>query len=184
MSNLHQRPITPPEAAKEKDPTPAPLLKRQAPTAPSKPPLSWGFKLLYAVVALSTLAYFSPRHDSNIFGTYAVCAGKRKGIFTVDEQNTQVDCMLVEGPFVRDTGSLRAFSPPVPSYARGVHSSKPLQMISVQDGRRQVENLSPFATSPQALSLCQASVVRPPPSTPSLANVLHRFALPYPGVWC
>lgn len=156
MSKLHQRPITPPEAAKEKDPTPAPLLKRQAPTAPSKPPLSWGFKLLYAVVALSTLAYFSPRHDSNIFGTYAVCAGKRKGIFTVDEHNTQVDCMLVEGPYIRDTGSLRALFPAAPSYARGVYSSKPLQMISVQDGRKQVENRSLFATSPQSLSLSQA----------------------------
>lgn len=104
MSNLHHRPITPPEAAKEKDS--APLLKKQAPTAPPKPPLSWRFKLLYAVVALSTLAYLSPRDDSNFSRTYAVCAGKRKGIFTVDEQNTQVDCMLVEGPYVRDTGSL------------------------------------------------------------------------------
>lgn len=125
MSNLHHRPITPPEAAKEKDS--APLLKKQAPTAPPKPPPSWRFKLLYAVVALSTLAYLSPRDDSNFSRTYAVCAGKRKGIFTVDEQNTQVDCMLVEGPYVRDTGSLRALSPAVPSYACDVYSSKPLR---------------------------------------------------------
>jgi len=127
MSNLHHRPITPPEAAKGEGPPPStPLPKRQAPTAPSKP-LSWGYKLVYAAVALSTLAYFSPRDDSNISGMYAVCAGKRKGIFTVDEQNTQVDCMLVEGPYVRDTGSLRVLSPAAPSYTCGVYSSKPLR---------------------------------------------------------
>lgn len=58
------------------------------------------------------------------------------------------------------------------------------QTISVRDGRKQAENRSPFATSPQALSLSPVSVVRPPPSTPSLANVLHRFALPHPRIRC
>jgi hypothetical protein len=124
MSKLHHRPITPPEAAKEKESPSAPLHKRPAPAAPSKP-LSWGFKLLYVAVALSTLAYLSPRDDSNISGTYAVCAGKRKGIFTVDEQNIQVDCMLVEGPYIRDSGSLRTLSPAALSYACGDDSSKP-----------------------------------------------------------
>ncbi|PPQ71871.1 hypothetical protein CVT24_006887 [Panaeolus cyanescens] len=81
-----------------------------APIAPKKPSSlltmpSWSTRLRYGIVAVALLAYYT-RQPSDY---YAVCSSDgEKAIYTVDANNSVVQCMLVHGPDIVDTGDLES----------------------------------------------------------------------------
>ena len=89
---------------KLKDETPAQL----APA--SVPPLSerrhW--KILMAATVLSFVAYQVTRQETYLPASYALCSSEGTNIYTVDENNTSVECVLIHNSRIVDSGDLGA----------------------------------------------------------------------------
>ena len=68
-------------------------------------PRFWSWKVLLAAIALSYIAFDYSSAPSNLPEAYALCSRGRK-IYTVDSENTLVECILVNGTRVVDSGDL------------------------------------------------------------------------------
>ncbi|KJA23395.1 hypothetical protein HYPSUDRAFT_39875 [Hypholoma sublateritium FD-334 SS-4] len=79
-----------------------------SPTSVPLPPLSrrWYWKILVATIALSFVAYQVTRQEDHVLTTYALCSSGGANIYTVDENNTSVECVLIHNSRIVDTGDL------------------------------------------------------------------------------
>lgn len=62
-----------------------------------------GKKLLYAVIVTTLLSIITNNSENKI---YALCSSKGRQIYTVNEANDILECILISGPHVVATGSL------------------------------------------------------------------------------
>lgn len=63
--------------------------------------------VLMGLLTISCLQFYSPSHfDSCLDTTYALCSPGAPKIYTVDGENTQVECFVVRDAHFVDTGSL------------------------------------------------------------------------------
>lgn len=71
---------------------------------------SWS--LLFAVLSVALGYFLVVRTKSSISGidSYAICSRKPDMVYTVDDKNTQTQCVVVAGSYIVDTGSLGEFS--------------------------------------------------------------------------
>lgn len=85
---------------------------RLAPTSVPVPPPSrrWRWKILAAATALSFVAYQVTHQGNHLLATYALCSSGGTNIYTVDENNTSVECVLIHNSRIVDTGQLGALS--------------------------------------------------------------------------
>ncbi|KZT19709.1 hypothetical protein NEOLEDRAFT_1141709 [Neolentinus lepideus HHB14362 ss-1] len=63
--------------------------------------------LLLSLTLTSIVVVFRPT-SNDLPASYAICSRDGNGIYTVDAQNTRVQCMVVRGATIIDTGSLDA----------------------------------------------------------------------------
>lgn len=80
--------------------------RERAPRRPESHP-DFAFPWLFILVALAVFALsflFKERLDSVVPKTYAVCS-KEGSIYTVDESKPRVECIVVHGSKIIDTGS-------------------------------------------------------------------------------
>ncbi|KAF8813640.1 hypothetical protein BYT27DRAFT_7083829 [Phlegmacium glaucopus] len=65
---------------------------------------------MFFTAALGLLAYFigTTNHISSpsLPETYALCSKQSNGVYTVDQHNSQTQCIVVQGAYIVDTGSL------------------------------------------------------------------------------
>lgn len=112
--SLRQRPVSAESSFSDSSkkgsvqrPSPAP----PAPPAPSKSPRAlW---VLLAALGLSALLFFASNLSSFATGgstdylaPYALCSSEPSKVYTVDAQNTQTQCILVDGGYISKTGTL------------------------------------------------------------------------------
>jgi hypothetical protein len=67
------------------------------------------FIILGVIVALCAYTYLAS-HTAALSNLYALCSRDGSNIYTVDERNSQTQCIVVHGSYIVDTGSLRKFS--------------------------------------------------------------------------
>lgn len=67
--------------------------------------------VLFAVLSIALGYFWVLDRKSSILGsdTYAICSRKGDMVYTVDDKNTQTQCVVVSGSYIVDTGSLRGF---------------------------------------------------------------------------
>ncbi|KAF9474742.1 hypothetical protein BDN70DRAFT_884495 [Pholiota conissans] len=86
----------------------APKHALQSQPPPPRPSRRWYWKLLATAICLSFVAYHvttQPEHVSP--QTYALCSKEGQRIYTVDENNTSVECIVVHGARIADSGDLK-----------------------------------------------------------------------------
>ncbi|CAA7270285.1 unnamed protein product [Cyclocybe aegerita] len=67
---------------------------------------SGSLKILLAAVLLSFVAFYVNMSPKTLPETYALCSKEGKQIYTVDDNDTSVECVLVKGSYVVDSGDL------------------------------------------------------------------------------
>jgi hypothetical protein len=72
---------------------------------------SWNYITLAVAVLLSFVAFNSPWNSRSLPQTYALCSRGGKKVYTVDVENTQVECLLVSGSHIVGSGDLGMSSP-------------------------------------------------------------------------
>jgi hypothetical protein len=88
-----------------------PTSKNAPVPVPPPPSRRWRWKLLAAAVFLSVVAYQLPTQSGrDPSATYALCSQDGNNIYTVDEANTSVECIVVQGSRIVDSGDLGALS--------------------------------------------------------------------------
>ena len=70
--------------------------------------LSQLISVALVAVALSYFAMDQRKDAKGVEGPYALCSTEGKQIYTVDADNSRVECVVVNGAHIVDTGSLRA----------------------------------------------------------------------------
>ncbi|KAF8965645.1 amidohydrolase family-domain-containing protein [Flammula alnicola] len=63
---------------------------------------------MVAALVLSFVAYHLSWHEQGLPETYALCSEEGKKIYTVDEDNASVECLLIQGSRIVDSGDLTA----------------------------------------------------------------------------
>ena len=64
--------------------------------------------LIFLSVAMSAFFWFHTRVPSAAINCYAICSRTGARIYTVDDANPTVQCLVVRDEFIVDTGSLGA----------------------------------------------------------------------------
>jgi hypothetical protein len=59
-----------------------------------------------AIVACLMAINHSSSSTSTLPETYALCSRRPDGVYTVDQHNFQTQCIVVQGPYIVETGSL------------------------------------------------------------------------------
>ena len=69
---------------------------------------SWAVYLAAAsaIVACLMVVKHSPSSTSTLPETYALCSRRPDGVYTVDQHNSQTQCIIVQGAYIVETGSL------------------------------------------------------------------------------
>jgi hypothetical protein len=67
--------------------------------------------LVGAVVVFSAIAFLPRRDSGKLPSSYALCSRSGKGIYTVDANNSQQQCLVVHEEHFVDTGNLSEISP-------------------------------------------------------------------------
>jgi len=67
---------------------------------------TWSWKLLLALIPIFFALYATTRPSKSLPTSYALCSNHAGGIYTVDGNNTRVECIVVDGPYIVNTGSL------------------------------------------------------------------------------
>ncbi len=67
---------------------------------------SWTWKLLLALIPIFFALYATTRPSKSLPASYALCSNHVGRIYTVDANNTQIECIVVDGPYIVNTGSL------------------------------------------------------------------------------
>lgn len=64
--------------------------------------------VVFLTVASGMLAYFmaTKRTTSTLPETYALCSREPNGVYTVDQHNSQTQCIVIQGAYIVETGSL------------------------------------------------------------------------------
>ncbi|KAF8153667.1 hypothetical protein BJ912DRAFT_937591 [Pholiota molesta] len=138
---------------------------------PVPPPSSrsWRWKLLAAAVFLSVVAYQLPTQSGrDPSATYALCSQDGNHIYTVDESNTSVECIVVQGSRIVDSGNLD-------SIQERAESTTGLSSIAVRyapKGSVIIPGISGTTYSPTLRVLLTSFV----------DCRLHRLSLPYPRI--
>ena len=65
------------------------------------------WKIFVAATVLSFVAYQVTRQENHLPATYALCSSEGN-IYTVDENNTPVECVLIHNSRIVDSGELGA----------------------------------------------------------------------------
>jgi hypothetical protein len=65
------------------------------------------FLILVAILVLSIYTYFAFQPSTALSDSYALCSRDGNNIYTVDEKNSQTQCIVVHGSYIVDTGGLR-----------------------------------------------------------------------------
>ncbi|KAG6819678.1 hypothetical protein H0H93_009711 [Arthromyces matolae] len=75
--------------------------------------ISYQLLLATAVLLVAVLAFIDPHFLTNgPPSRYALCSHEGNKIYTVDADNSQVECIVISGSYVADRGSLGIFSLP------------------------------------------------------------------------
>lgn len=75
-------------------------------SAPHSTP--WVYKLLFAV-AVSGYVLIAPQAPKTLPASYALCSREGNKIYTVDETNSQTQCIVIHQSHIVDKGVLREF---------------------------------------------------------------------------
>ena len=73
---------------------------------PERSSLSWTVYLAAASAILACLVAIKHISSSTLPETYALCSRRPDGVFTVDQYNSQTQCIVVQGAYIVETGSL------------------------------------------------------------------------------
>ncbi|KAG6832492.1 hypothetical protein H0H87_001417 [Tephrocybe sp. NHM501043] len=73
-------------------------------TAPSKFPSQ--LVVTAVVLLLSAAIFIDPGSIKTVSNSYALCSTEPLGVYTVDAENSQTQCIVVEGAYIADRGSL------------------------------------------------------------------------------
>ena len=79
-----------------------------ATASPERSSLPWAMYLAAAsaiVACLMTIGH-SSSSTSALPETYALCSRQPEGVYTVDQHNSQTQCIVVQGAYIVETGSL------------------------------------------------------------------------------
>lgn len=99
----------PSSSSSKKSPSPD-TTTNKASTTPNTPSTSWNVKIGFAAVVISFVAYYYSSWsaiEDTMPETYALCSSEGTAdIYTVDENNTSVECILVRGSWIVDSGGL------------------------------------------------------------------------------
>jgi hypothetical protein len=77
--------------------------------SPERSSLSWAMYLAVAsaiVACLMAIKHTSSSTQSILPETYALCSRQPDGVYTVDQHNSQTQCIVVKGAYIVETGSL------------------------------------------------------------------------------
>jgi hypothetical protein len=113
MSALHQRPVSANKAINPMQKQEAVQSKKPPKISSSlqhKPKSSGRIYLLLSVVALAGFLFLFSRTPSALSDSYALCSRDGAKIYTVDETNSQTQCIVVQNSYIIDTGALRESS--------------------------------------------------------------------------
>lgn len=98
-------------------------------TSPSKPRFepSGSLAIVTCALCLSGLLFYAFRAPipwlapwlapKTLSGTYALCSHEVDKVYTVDENNSQTQCIVVHNGYIHDTGALRQSAFVLPSCA-------------------------------------------------------------------
>ncbi|KAF8230148.1 hypothetical protein L208DRAFT_1438505 [Tricholoma matsutake] len=75
---------------------------KQSPTSGNR-----SFVILFLILALSIYAYFASKSSKALSNSYALCSRDGNKIYTVDDMNTQTQCIVVHDSYIVDTGALQ-----------------------------------------------------------------------------
>jgi len=78
---------------------------KQPPTSNKSGPRS--FVILVGILALVIYAYLASQSSTALSDSYALCSREGNSIYTVDEKNSQTQCIVVHGSYIVDTGALQ-----------------------------------------------------------------------------
>lgn len=183
-SELRQRQPSPPTSAKalpRKQKSPGGLPPLNSPPATST---TRGF-ILAASLALSITLLLCLRnfHSPSPSSSYILCSplGTQQ-IYTVDHDNSKVECMTVRGDFIVDTGARGMSHEPISLFKTPVHGSFPLADLTDRYSSYKLIHVKPGAIVVPGLTGKSAL-----PSTVSHHRFLNtpprRFPRSRPGVW-
>ena len=80
--------------------------KPRATASPERSSLSWAVYLAAASAILACLMAIKHISSSTLPETYALCSRRPDGVYTVDQHNSQTQCIVVQGAYIVETGSL------------------------------------------------------------------------------
>ncbi|KAH7915226.1 amidohydrolase family-domain-containing protein [Hygrophoropsis aurantiaca] len=98
-------------------------------------PFSASTLIFLTSCALSAAWLFSPTTVSPSPASYAICSRKGSAVYTVDEDNSVVQCLVIQQSFIVDTGSLGR-------WLSGNYSGPALQVRYINDGSIIVPGMS------------------------------------------
>jgi hypothetical protein len=75
-------------------------------TASKRSSLSWTVLLAAASAILACLMAIKHISSSILPETYALCSRQPGGVYTVDQHNSRTQCIVVQGAYIVETGSL------------------------------------------------------------------------------
>ena len=67
---------------------------------------SWAVYLAAASAILACIMGIKHISSSTLPETYALCSRQPGGVYTVDQHNSQTQCIVVQGTYIVETGSL------------------------------------------------------------------------------
>src|ERR1700733_12215519 len=65
------------------------------------------FIILAGILSLCVYAYLASKPSAALSDSYALCSRDDNKIYTVDQNNSQTQCIVVSGSYIVDTGALR-----------------------------------------------------------------------------
>ena len=74
--------------------------------SPERSSLPWAVYLAAASAILACLMAIKSLSTSTLPEAYALCSRRPDGVYTVDQHNSQTQCIVVQGAFIVETGSL------------------------------------------------------------------------------
>jgi hypothetical protein len=84
----------------------SPKAKDDKPRVTASTERSWAVYLAAASAILACIMGIKHISSSTLPETYALCSRQPDGVYTVDQHNSQTQCIVVQGAYIVETGSL------------------------------------------------------------------------------
>ena len=116
------------------------------------------FVILVGILVLIIYAYLASQSSTALSHSYALCSRDGNNIYTVDENNSQTQCIVVHGSYIVDTGALRKSSQVL---QRAYHLKPGVEYVQDRWHSFSLQGVIPSLTSLEVRYIKQGAIILP-----------------------